>query len=100
ALGLRVFLGQGVASTYTSDFSADGIEHLISGAIQLAGVTSEDPYAGLPDRSLLGSIPGDLGLYYDDVYSLSTADRIYFARRAESAAMQAAPRTANSDGGS
>src|SRR5690242_17705336 len=49
ALGLRVFLGQRAASTYTSDFSHDGIERLVSGAIQLGGVTSEDPYAGLPD---------------------------------------------------
>jgi PmbA protein len=100
ALGLRVFLGQRAASTYTSDFSAEGIERLISGAIELARVTSEDPYAGLPDPSLLGSIPGDLDLYYDDVYSLSTADRIDYARRAEAAAMQADPRITNSDGGS
>jgi PmbA protein len=100
ALGLRVFLGQRAASTYTSDFSADGIERLISGAIELARVTSEDPYAGLPDPSLLGSIPGDLDLYYDDVYSLSTADRIDYARRAEAAAIQADPRITNSDGGS
>src|SRR5215510_15851426 len=76
AIGLRVFLGQRAASTYTSDFSADGIERLVSGAVQLAHVTSEDPYAGMPDASQLGSIPGDLDLYYDDVYSLSTADRI------------------------
>src|SRR5215831_5279823 len=100
AIGLRVFLGQRVASTYSSDFSADGIERLVSGAIQLAHVTSEDPYAGLPDPSLLGSIPGDLDLYYNDVYSLSTADRIDYARRAEATAMQADPRITNSDGGS
>lgn len=100
ALGLRVFSGQRAASTYTSDFSADGIDRLVSGAIQLARVTSEDPYAGLPDPSLLGSIPGDLDLYYNDVYSLSTGDRIDYARRAEAAAMQADPRITNSDGGS
>jgi PmbA protein len=100
ALGLRVFLGQRTASTYTSDFSADGIERLISGAIQLARVTSEDPYAGLPDPSLLGSIPGDLDLHYNDVYSLSTADRIDYARRAEAAAIQTDQRITNSDGGS
>src|SRR5207237_3004090 len=36
----------------------------------------------------------------DDVYSLSTADRIEYARRAEAAALSADPRITNSEGGS
>jgi PmbA protein len=32
AIGLRVFLGQRSASTYSSDFTSDGIERLVSGA--------------------------------------------------------------------
>src|SRR5215472_14883731 len=56
ALGLRVFLGQQAASTYSSDFSRDGIEKLVKGALGLAQVTSPDPYAGLPDPSQLGSL--------------------------------------------
>src|SRR5689334_647782 len=39
-LGLRVFIGKRAASTYSSDFSEDGIEHLIKGALELAKVTS------------------------------------------------------------
>ena len=46
AIGLRTFLGQRAASTYSSDFSKDGIQRLISGALELARVTSEDAYAG------------------------------------------------------
>src|SRR3954463_14197072 len=42
AIGLRVFLGQRSASTYSSDFTQDGIEYLIKGAFELARVTSED----------------------------------------------------------
>ena len=38
------FLGQRAASTYSSDFSEDGIQRLISGALELARVTSEDVY--------------------------------------------------------
>src|ERR1700756_4500877 len=38
ALGLGVFIGQRAANPYTSDFSREGIEHLVSGAIQLARV--------------------------------------------------------------
>jgi PmbA protein len=68
AMGLRAFLGQRAASTYTSDFTEDGIEQLIQGALELARITSEDPYAGIPEASQLGAVSGDLQLYYDDVY--------------------------------
>src|SRR5215467_6358237 len=60
AIGLRVFLGQRSASTYSSDFTGEGIQRLISGAFELARVTSEDPYAGIPESSQLGVLPGDL----------------------------------------
>src|SRR6266852_5661704 len=100
AMGLRAFLGQRAASTYTSDFTEDGVEQLIKGALELAQVTSEDPYAGIPEASQLGALPGDLQLYYDDVYSLPPEERIDYARRAERAALDADPRLKNSDGGS
>src|SRR5438046_9435723 len=100
ALGLRVFVGRRAAATHTSDFSHEGVERLVSSAMTLARATSEDPIAGLPDAAALGSLKQDLDLYYDDVYSLSAADRIDYARRAEAAAMAADPRITNSDGGS
>ncbi|HWC17082.1 MAG TPA: metallopeptidase TldD-related protein [Terriglobales bacterium] len=100
ALGLRVFVGKHAAATHTSDFSREGIGRLVSGAIELARATSEDPDAGLPEPSQLGSLKEDLDLYYDDVYSLSTVDRIDYARRAEAAAMALDPRITNSDGAS
>ncbi|HWR36508.1 MAG TPA: TldD/PmbA family protein [Clostridia bacterium] len=99
ALGIRVFAGQRAASTWTSDLSAEGVAQMVSSAIALAKVTSEDPFAGIPEPSQLGSIDADLDLYYDDVYSLSTEDRIDYARRAEKAAMEADPRISNSEGG-
>src|SRR5262245_16068257 len=86
-LGLRVFLGRRAASTYSSDFTREGIERLVRGALDLAHVTSEDPYAGLPEPEQLGTIAGDLQLYYDDVYSLPAEGRIDYARRAERAAL-------------
>ncbi len=51
-------------------------------------------------REEFGSVPGDLHLYYEDVYSLPGAERIEWARRAEAAALEADPRIVNSDGGS
>jgi PmbA protein len=67
ALGVRVFVGQRAANTSTSDLSPEGVERLVSGAIELAKITSEDPMGGIPEASQLGEIPGELGLYYDDV---------------------------------
>ena len=99
ALGLRVFLGKRSAYASTSDLTADGIRQLVQGALALARVTEEDPFAGLPEAGEFGSAPGDLHLYYDDVYSLSGAERIEWARRAEAAALAADPRITNSDGG-
>jgi PmbA protein len=99
-LGLRVFLGTRSASTSTSDLTTDGIRQLVNGAIALAKVTEEDPFTGLPETAEFGSTPGDLHLYFDDVYSLEGKERIEWARRAEAAALAADPRITNSDGGS
>ncbi len=63
-IGLRVFLGQRAASTSSSDFSPEGIDHLVSGAVALARVTSEDPFAGLPEAAAFGQLTNDLDLYY------------------------------------
>jgi PmbA protein len=100
SLGLRVFFGQRAASTYTSDLSREGVGQMITGALALAQVTSEDPHSGLPTADQFGQLPGDLGLYYDDVYSLPAEERIAQARRTEQAAMAADPRITNSEGGS
>ena len=103
-MGLRVLVagnnGYRVASTSTSDFTPEGIAHLVNGAIALARVTSEDPFAGLADASEFGQLEGDLALYHEDVYSLPGAERIDYARRAEAAALGADTRITNSDGGS
>jgi PmbA protein len=99
-LGLRVFLGTRSASTSTSDLTPDGIRQLVDGALALAKVTEEDPFTGLPETVEFGSVPGDLHLYYEDVYSLPGPERIEWARRAEAAALAFDPRITNSDGGS
>jgi len=99
-LGLRVFLGRRSASASTSDLTPDGIRQLVEGALALARITEEDPFAGLPETSEFGSVAGDLRLYDDDVYSLDGPERIEWARRAEAAALATDPRITNSDGGS
>jgi len=100
AVGLRILQGRHTGSAHTSDFSADGLRHMVRSAIELAAITSEDPHAGLPDPSDLGSIPGDLGLYSSDVERLETELKIDTARRAEDAALRTDPRITNSEGAS
>jgi len=100
ALGIRVFVGQRAANTWTSDLSQQSLQRMIDSALELAKVTTEDPFASIPEAAQLGSIDGDLDLYYDDVNSLSTTDRIDYARRAERAALDFDPRISNSEGGS
>src|SRR5580692_7415977 len=81
AIGLRVFYGQRAASTYSSDFSRAGLDRMLKSALELAKITSEDPFGGIPEPSQLGSLKGDLDLYHQDVYSLPGPDRIDYARR-------------------
>jgi PmbA protein len=99
AIGLRVFRGLRSATTSSSDLSPDGLERLVEGAIALAKITSEDPFAGLPDPDEFGQLPGDLGLYFDDVNQQPPAERIEIARRCEAAAMAYDTRIQNSGGG-
>src|SRR5438105_12617448 len=100
AIGVRVFFGKRSASTYSSDFSRAGLDRMLSSALELAKITSEDPFAGVPEQEQLGSLHGDLDLYSADVYSLPGPERIGYARRAEKAALDSDPRIKNSDGGS
>lgn len=100
AIGVRVFFGKRAASTYSSDFSRAGLDRMLKSALELAKITSEDPTSGIPEASELGSISGDLDLYYDDVYSLPGEERINYARAAEKSALDYDPRIKNSEGGS
>lgn len=100
AIGVRVFNGKRAASTYSSDFSREGLDRMLNSALELAKITSEDPFAGIPEGSQLGSLSGDLDLYSADVYSLPGEERIAYARRAEKAALDFDPRIRNSEGGS
>jgi PmbA protein len=104
AVGLRVFIasatGARTASTSSSDFSAESIARLVSGAVTLARITSEDPFAGLPEPDAFGQHdPAAQHLYFDDVNQQPPADRIRIAREVEAAAMAFDTRIQNSGGG-
>jgi PmbA protein len=99
AIGLRVFVGRRTATSYTSDFSPDGLETLLRQTVEMAKVTGEDPAAGLPDE-VVPAEAVELGLYDPSAAALPTEERIDRARRAEAAALAVSPEINNSQGAS
>ncbi len=98
--GLRVLIGKRMGASYTSDLTPEGIQQMVRSAIDLAGLTTEDPHAGLPGSEELGSLTSDLGLFSDETAKLPTEERIAMAKRAEAAALAVDARITNSEGGS
>jgi PmbA protein len=98
--GLRILVGLHTGSSYTSDLTPEGIGQMVAAAIELAGVTTEDPFAGLADAGEYGSIAGDLRMYNADVERLETGVKIAMAKRAEHAALNFDPRITISEGAS
>ena len=98
--GLRVLIGKRTGSAYTSDLSDDGLALMARSALDLAGVTTEDPHAGLPEDGEDGSLEGNLELYSDDVAALEASAKIEAARQAEEVALSLDARISNSEGAS
>ena len=98
--GLRVLIGKRMGASYTSDLTPEGIRQMVRSAIDLAGLTTDDPHAGLPEPEEFGSLTRDLQLFSNETAKLPTEDRIDIAKRAEAAALAADPRITNSEGAS
>jgi PmbA protein len=98
--GIRILTGQRTGSSYTSDLTPLGRERMVAGAIELARITTEDPYAGLPEPRELGRVTTDLELFSEDVSTLSTEYKIEQARATEQAALSFDRRIQNSEGAS
>jgi len=102
ALGLRVMVGQRVASTYTSDLSEAGQRTLIEDALELARLSEPDEFAGPPDRSELSSQSEweDLDTFDEGVSRISADEALDRAKRGERAAFDFDERITNSEGAS
>jgi PmbA protein len=96
AAGIRVLNGKCSGSSYTSDLSVKGIQSMVAAAIELAGITTEDPFAGLPEE--FGKLDADLRLYDDAIEKMDAEWKIEQARRTEDVALSADPRIQNSEG--
>lgn len=102
SLGLKVIVNQQVASTYTNDFSAAGIERLVSDALELAHLSQPDPYALPPDPADLSKPEDhvDLDLFDADMGAMDADQALKMARDAEDASFAYDPRIRNSKGSS
>lgn len=102
ALGLRVMVGQRVASTYTSDVSETGKRTLVEDALELARLSESDEFAGPPDPSELSSPEdwADLDTFDDQIGKISADEALDRALRGEQAAFDFDQRITNSEGAS
>ena len=99
-VGLRVLVGKRVGSAHTSDLSGAGVRQMVESALAVAAISTEDPFADLPEPSELGALAGELQLYSDDIQDFDTSARIRAALEAEEAAFSSDPRITNSEGAS
>src|SRR6516165_946536 len=98
--GLRVIKDKRVASTSTSDLTDSGIERFVSDAIELVGLSQEDPFAGPADPRLLcdPAAAPPLDLYDPAGGAVDAARAIAIAKEGEAAAFAFDPRITNSEG--
>ena len=97
-LGITVYFGQRKGSASTSDLSPEAIKQAVAAACSIARYTSEDAYAGLPDKALLATEFPDLDLNHP--WDLKADAAIALAIECEAAALSFHPDITNSEGAS
>lgn len=96
SMGISVYVDQRKGSASTADLSHEAIEASVKAAVDIAKYTSQDPNAGLLDKSLLETDPQDLDLYHPS--DKNTEQLLALAKECEEIALESDPRIVNSDG--
>ncbi|MDD5461413.1 MAG: metalloprotease PmbA [Methylococcales bacterium] len=97
-LGVTVYFGLRKGSASTTDLSPDSIKETVSAACSIARYTSEDEYAGLPEKELLATEFPDLDLNHP--WNISADEAIALAIECEDAARTYHAEISNSEGAS
>lgn len=97
-LGITVYFGQCKGSASSTDLSPAAIKETVGAACSIARYTSEDAYAGLPDKELLATEFPDLDLNHP--WALQADGAIALAVECEAAALSYHPDINNSEGAS
>ena len=95
-LGITVYFGQRKGSASTTDLSPESIKETVSAACSIARYTSEDEYAGLPEKELLQTEFPDLDLYHP--WPIRADQAIALALECEDAARTYHAEISNSEG--
>lgn len=100
-LGVSVYVGNRRGHASTSDFSPAALERTVRAAWDIASITGEDPFAGLPDADRLAMGPHDVkSLKLFQPWDISVDQAIELAREIEAAGFAVSPLVGNSDGAS
>lgn len=97
-LGVTVYFGQRKGSASSTDLSPESIRETVSAACSIARYTSEDEYAGLPEKELLATEFPDLDLNHP--WDLRADEAIALAIECENAARGYHAEISNSEGAS
>jgi PmbA protein len=97
-LGVTVYFGQRKGSASSTDLSPESIKETVSAACSIARYTSEDEYAGLPEKELLATEFSDLDLNHP--WDLRADEAIALAIECENAARSYHAEISNSEGAS
>jgi len=97
-LGVTVYFGQRKGSARTTDLSPESIKETVSAACSIARFTSEDAYAGLPEKELLATDFPDLELNHP--WPIRADEAIALAIECENAARSYHADISNSEGAS
>lgn len=98
SLGVTVYIGQKKGSASTNDFSNDSIKETVKAACSIAGFSSEDKYAGLPEKHNLATEFAELDRNY--AWGIDAEAAIEIAIECEDAARHYHTEINNSEGAS
>ena len=96
SLGVTVYIGKKKGSASTNDFSADSVRETVKAACSIAGFSSEDTYAGLPDKEMLATEFPDLDMNHP--WNIDAESAIDLAVECEDAARSYHAEINNSEG--
>ncbi len=99
-VGIRIFKNNRKAITSTSDFRKKSINDLISKTVEMAKITNQDEYAGLPGKKVQGMADVDLALFDNKISNIATDKKIELAKKMEKIGLDFDKRIVNSDGAS
>ena len=98
SLGVTVYIGKKKGSASTNDFSVNSIKETVKAACSIAGFSSEDEYAGLPEKEMLATEFPDLDRNHP--WEINAESGITLAVECEEAARSYHSEISNSEGAS